>query len=366
MNYPAFISIVIIIFIAFIFIFFLKKRNKVKAYKKANVNVVDGLSCLFENDENIAIEKLKAIVLKGNASAEIYLILGFLYRNRGEFNRASQIHEMILGKGGINKDFKNALIGELAEDYMLQGEFNKAISLLKSKSNLLHNPKNIITLTKCYLYSKNYDNALSYHEKYNKITGKELANFFEKCMVEKAVSSGNSNASLKYLKSALEKNIKCRPARIMKGFIYLNTGKIEKAINEFQEIIKEGLIRDIKDIKNIEKAFTKAGKESEFIKILRNEVSLKTINPFIHIALAEFYEYNHEKEASKTILETYLALPDSKIIAGKIYATKFNNKLLLRALKDVYSFKCRECGFELDEYRDDCPKCSAYDSIYPK
>ena len=45
---------------------------------------------------------------------------------------------------------------------------------------------------------------------------------------------------------------------------------------------------------------------------------------------------------------------------------KFNNKLIAHVTKDSSSFKCRVCGFETNQYKDDCPKCSAYDSIYPK
>ena len=77
-------------------------------------------------------------------------------------------------------------------------------------------------------------------------------------------------------------------------------------------------------------------------------------------------EYNNEKESAKTILESYIEQPDAKIIAAKIYAEKFNNKLIGHIVKDAYSFKCRHCGFETNQYKDDCPKCSAYDSIYPK
>lgn len=309
---------------------------------------------------------MKNIAFKGGANPEIYLILGFLFRRKGDFTRAAQIHEMMLGNNELDKDFRNALIGKLAEDYMLAGQYAKAVSLLQNENQIMNSPENIITMAKSALFSQSYDNALQYHTKYNKITGKYLYGFFEKCMVEKAVNATNSQASFKYIKSALEENNRCRPARIIKGLLYLNTDKVQKAVNEFKTIIEDGLLRDMDDFKNVEKAYIAAGKESELTTILKEQATLGALNPFIHIALAEKYEYNNEKENAKTVLESYIEQPNAKIIAAKVYAEKFNNKFISHIVKDTYSFKCNQCGYETNQYKDDCPKCSAYDSIYPK
>lgn len=366
MSYTEIASISLALVIAVVFIFFLTRKNTVRKPKKTNISVVNALAAFFNGDDNTAIEKLKDIAFKGGANPEIYLILGFLFRRKGDFTRAAQIHEMMLGNSELDKDFRNALIGELAEDYMLAGQYAKAVSLLQNEHQVMNNPDNIVTMAKSALFSQSYDNALQYHIKYNKITGKYLPGFFEKCMVEKAVNAANPQASFKHIKSALEENKQCRPARIIKGILFLKTDKVQKAVDEFQQVIEEGLLRDMNDIKNVEKAYIAAGKEGELTALLRKQASLGALNPFIHIALAEKYEYNDEKENAKTILESYIEQPDAKIIAAKIYAEKFNNKFIGHIVKDVYSFKCRNCGFETNQYKDDCPKCSAYDSIYPK
>lgn len=366
MSYTEIASISLALIIAVVFIFFLTRRNAVHKPKKADISFVNAISAFFNGDDNTAIEKLKNVAFKGAANPEIYLILGFLYRRKGDFTRAAQIHEMMLGNQELDKDFRNALIGELAEDYMLAGQYAKAVSLLQNEHQVMNNPDNIITMAKSALYSQSYDKALQYHIKYHKITGKYLPGFFEKCMVEKAVNAANPQASFKHIKSALEENKQCRPARIIKGLLLLKTDKVQKAVDEFQSIIEEGLLRDMNDFKNIEKAYIAAGKEAELTTLLKQQTSAGAVNPFIHTALAEKYEYNGEKEMAKTVLESYIEQPDSKIIAAKVYAEKFNNKLIEHIVKDAYSFKCRNCGFETNQYKDDCPKCSAYDSIYPK
>lgn len=366
MSYTEIASISTAIIIAVVFIFFLTRKNTIKQPKKTHISVVNALSAFFNGDDDTAIEKLKNLAFKDGANPEIYLILGFLFRRKGDFTRAAQIHEMMLGNNELDKDFRNALIGELAEDYMLAGQYAKAVSLLQNEHQVMNEPDNIITMAKSALYSQSYDNALQYHIKYNKITGKYLPGFFEKCMVEKAVNTANPQTSLKHIKSALEENKQCRPARIIKGLLYLKVDKMQKAVEEFQSIIEEGLLRDMNDFKNVEKAYIAAGKESELTNLLRQQASTGASNPFIHIALAEKYEYNNEKEEAKTILESYIEQPDAKIIAAKVYAEKFDNKLISHIVKDTFSYKCRNCGFETNQYKDDCPKCSAYDSIYPK
>ena len=121
MSYTEIASISLALIIAVVFIFFLTRRNTVRQPKKTNISVVDALSAFFSGDDNTSIEKLKEVAFKGGANPEIYLILGFLFRRKGDFTRAAQIHEMMLGNSELDKDFRNALIGELAEDYMLVG-----------------------------------------------------------------------------------------------------------------------------------------------------------------------------------------------------------------------------------------------------
>lgn len=366
MSYTEIISISIAIIIAIVFVYFLTRKNNKKHKIKQNFSVASALSTFFNGDSEMALEKLKDIAIKGNASPEVYLILGFLFRKKGDYTRAAQIHEMLLVSYKLDSEFYNALIGELAEDYMLAGQYAKSVSLLQQENQVMNNPDNIVIMAKCNLYSQSYDKAIKYLTEYNKITGDFLYGFFEKCMVEKAVHSVNPQTAFKCIKSALEKNNKCRPARVIKGLIYMNTNKIQKAINEFKSIVEEGLLRDINDFQNVEKVYLMAGKESELTQLLKNQCLNGNINPFIHIALANQLEYNNEKEEAKVILESYLELPDAKMIVAQVYSEKFNNMLLSHIIKDTYFFKCNNCGYETNQYKDDCPKCSAYDSIYPK
>ncbi len=366
MSSTEILSISAAVIMALVFIFFLNKKGGKNNYKNTNPSLVNAVSAFIDGDDNKAIEELKSIVYsKKSAGPEVYLILGFLQRKKGDFTRAAQIHEMITGSADIDKSFKNALYGEIAKDYMLAGQYAKAVELLKQESQILNKPENIITMARCALALQGYDNAVTYHSKYNKLTGKIMPGFFEKCMVEKAVHSDNTSG-LKYIKSALESNKFCRPARIVKALLYLKNNKTQKSCSEFISIIDEGILREMDDFKHVEKAFIANGSEAELINILREHSSKGSLNPFIHIALAEFYEYNNDSHSARNVMESYIELPDSKIIAAKEYGKRYNNKLISHALSSVYSYKCRECGYETNNYKDDCPKCSAYDSIYLK
>lgn len=368
MSYTEILSITVAVIVALVFLFFLTRKNTAAKSKQLNPSIVHALSAYFNGDDNTAIVELKKIVYdkKTHATPEIYLILGFLERRKGDFTRASQIHEMLLGNTELDTTFKNALFGELAKDYMYAGQYAKAVNLLKTESQILNQPENLITMARSALALQSYDNALLYHTKYNKLTGKVLYGFFEKCMVSKAVNSNNLQSAMKYIKSALEVNKQCRPARIIKALILLNNNKVQKSCDEFKLIIEQGLLRDINDYKNVEKAFITAGKEAELINFMKEQTSQGALNPFTHIAVANMYELNDDIHGAKNTLELYIEQPNSKIIAAKEYAVKYNNKLLLHTLENIYSYKCKECGYETNEYKDDCPNCNAYDSIYPK
>lgn len=359
------IAVAVILSIVLVLIIMFRKNNIFKREKNNNSSIIKAVKALVYNNDNTALEYFSSIAKSSeSASIETLLILGFLRRKMGDYTRSAQIYEMILGDNSLPKDFSNELKSEIAFDYMMAGQYAKAVDLIKNNSALMKMPENILTLAKCYLAVQNWDGAVSYYNKYYKLTNNKIYGFYEKCLLSKAVNMHTNEIAVKYIKDVINTNSKCRPARIMYAIGLLNTDKTLKAVEEFKDIIKEGLLRDFNDFEYVKKTYIKAGKEGELTELLREETHKGNINPIVHIALAEYYNNNNDFITAKSVLEAYIELPDMKVIAGKVYAEKVKDKVSSNILKNVRSYKCVCCGYETDTYKDDCPKCSAFDSIY--
>lgn len=333
--------------------------------KKNYTSLIRATETLVFGNENAAIEEFSSMVKDNkNISIEYMLILSFLRRKVGDYTRAAQILEMILGENNMPKKFNDELKTEIAKNYMFAGQYAKASELIKSDSDLMKNPENVLTLAHCSFAVQNWDSAIAYYNKYKRLSNNTIYGFYEKCMLSKAMNMQTLEIAQVYIKEVMSINSQCRPARIMNAIIFLKTNKLSKAIDEFKDIIKEGLLRDINDFKYVEQAYIKAGKEGELIELLREESHKCNPNPIVHIALSDYYYNNNDEYTGKLVLETYIELPDMKIAAAKKYAERTKDKVTGNILKNTNNYKCTRCGYETNEYKDDCPQCSAFDSIY--
>lgn len=364
MDTTQFLSIIGGIIAALVFIYLLTKSDGKKEIRRAP-SIVKGFSCFFSNNEKEALEEMRAIALSDKGTPEIYLAIGFLYRKSGEYVKAAQVHEVLLGNKDLDKDYKKYLTTELAKDYLLADMPIKSLAILKEMHNREENPDNLEILAKANFDIQNYDNALAYLEKYEKSTSKTIRGFYAKCMIAKASASGDLSKTQKYIKNALAKCPECRSAHFIKAGLLMKEGKNAKAIEEYTHILSRGLPRDEKDVSDTEKAFLAAGEESRFIKLLK-ELAHDAKNPFIHIYLARHYMEDGEKDKAKGLLGEYLEHIGGNPALVKYFAEISEERSLLNVVGARKTFRCSECGADFDKYKDDCPVCSSFDSIYAK
>ena len=330
-----------------------------------NLSIVQAISSLIKEEYGESISILQNnIVNKNKITNESLLLLGFLRRKTGDHAKAAQIFELILGNNDQDKEFNNELMSELALQYYYGSQYKKSIDLLNNHSDILKKyPINYSLLAKNYAALKNWDQALYFHNKYYKSTNNKIYGFNEKCNISKAIEAQTPSIAIQYLKEALTHNRFNRAANILMGLYLLKSNKIQKAVNQFEFVLEHGLLRDESDFLFAEKAYIAAGKEKELNELLRKLAFEGIENPFIHIALANFYYNIQEENEGKNILESYIELPNMKILGAKIYANKTNNKLIKHLYQNVFNYKCNQCNYETNTYSDDCQKCGSFDSL---
>lgn len=330
-----------------------------------DITIVKTISSIINEDYSKATTLLQNnIVNKNTMTNESLLLLAFLRRKTKDHNKAAQIFELLLGSNNQDKSFNNELITELALEYFYANQYEKSINLLDKHSGILKKyPENYAVLAKNYVALKNWNQALNYHNKYYKATNKQIYGFNEKCFIAKALEAQTPSIAIQYLKEALSFNRFNRTANILMGLFLLKSDKVQKAVNHFEFILEHGLLRDEHDFHFAEKAYIAAGKEKELTELLRKLAFEGIENPFIHIALAEFYYSINEDGEAKNTLESYIETPNMKIIGAKFYIHKTNNKLLKHLYQKENNYKCNQCGQETNTYSDDCFSCGSFDSI---
>ncbi len=363
MDYTHIITISLGAVVAIIFIIFLTKRSINRYENSAKPSLIKGFSSFFEGDDKKALDELRAIALSDKGSPEIYLSIAFLYRKLGDYTKAAHIHEVLLGNKDIDREYTSLIVTELSKDYLLAEMPLKVIQVLDN--NISDNSENLLTYAKAYLMAESFDKAISYYQKYNKVTGKSIYGFTLKCLVEKTKYLTDISKALKIIKSALNEDEFCRPARFAYVALLSKNAKQDKVLKEYKNIILQNLVRDYKDMQVIEKAFIAAGVEQELNKTIKSAIESGIKNPFIFLYMAKYQEKAENKESGLLFLDECLNEKQYSFYLAKEYAIMKNDNILLNTLKDLKPFQCKICQCKFEEYSDTCCNCNSYDSINP-
>ena len=91
---------------------------------------IKGLNLLLENRSEEAIRYLTECVRLDSEIADAYLLLGNLFRERGEWERAEKVHAELLLRPALGPDLKNKVKLSLIRDYLAGKKHTKAEQLI--------------------------------------------------------------------------------------------------------------------------------------------------------------------------------------------------------------------------------------------
>jgi len=106
---------------------FYKSRSK----PKIPGEYLKGLNYLLNEQPDKALEVFIDLVDVDTETVETHLVLGNMFRRRGEVDRAIRIHQNLIARPTLEVVDKSTALLELAKDYLKAGLLDRAESLLK-------------------------------------------------------------------------------------------------------------------------------------------------------------------------------------------------------------------------------------------
>jgi lipopolysaccharide biosynthesis regulator YciM len=234
----------------------LRTRNSYTSYLK-------GLEAMIEEKDDNAIKLFREVIEIDPSNIESYLYTGNLLRKKGEIIKAIKIHKNLLVNPLLTREQKNSLKEALAEDYLENEDWIKALPILETLYN--KNPKNLILSNKLmFLYEKleKWDKALNIAKRI--FDAKKLANYATYLAAE--VSKNDAKKASKYISIGEKGEI---------SYAYYLHGKI---------LISEG-------------------DESAGLEYIKKSLSLEPDKAFLYLPLLEEYMF---EEGQFSVLEPYL------------------------------------------------------------
>ncbi len=367
-------------------------RNQ-KKQRKLSDNFVKGINFLLSEEPDKALEVFLNNQDIDEYTAETYQLLGNLFRDRGEVDRALRVHQNLISRPSLNAEQKQKAMFSLGKDFFSAGMLDRAESvfqeLLKHSSLSRHVSKasvcaslriiyeqtqewqKAIDVTDCF--SKNHkDSSKSVKLESNKL----IAHYYCE-LADEALHQGKLNKVDELLLKARKSFKHSTRLMTLEGDIAYHQKNYKEAFKYYLKAIKE-------DTRLLSMLFIKleeSTRSTANIDLLKSEL---------------FKMYEHKKD--KSVFETLLLLAKKysgsaeidDLIETELSSVRLNIESIYRAsdytiastngiddrqglllvnqalasyLKGVPAFRCEHCGYKMHDYLWRCPACHEWDSI---
>ena len=360
----------------------------IKSFYKKNTNSIpveylQSMNYLLSEQHDKALDTFMSMVSVNQDTAETHIILGNLFRNRGEVDRAIRIHQNLIARPELKPEIRQECTLELAKDYLKAGFLDRAELIFVRLANDINYPLQILQyLKEIYEQEKEWEKAIEISVKIQSIDGEDISDVISHyyCeLVELELSLFNDDSiekAKKYVNKAISYNNNSLRALILIGNISYESKNYADALKKYMIVHDKYPEQAYLVIDNLKKTYEKLNLDDNFFSFIKNfskrsnpmelysnlhdEIGLDMSNSEI----SELYENEfREGNPSLPILSEYLDLISKNRIA-------FDN-ISLRNIKkcvDIYSSKenthqCQNCGFNSVTHYWQCPSCQEWSSI---
>ena len=361
---------------------FYKNRSK----PKIPGEYLKGLNYLLNEQPDKALEVFIDLVDVDTETVETHLVLGNMFRRRGEVDRAIRIHQNLIARPTLEAVDKSTALLELAKDYLKAGLLDRAETLLKDVINIgIQTDEAYPLLLGLYEQEKEWSLAIETTKKLEKVQGRKMnhitAHYY--CELSEAVLKNSTNEendshkSAKQLaKKALSHDKNCARASVLLGHIAMHEENYKAAIKFYIAVARQKPEYLPEVFMNLRKAFHMQNDQEGFRQFL---LKIKDTS-LSGITLSNLLENLGEEDAEKQLILDWL-LEKSKLsllevngfLKSKTAEQESITELgLVKIQESVELFisnrsthQCKQCGFHGKLLYWQCPSCHNWGTVVP-
>ncbi len=358
-------------------------KTVLKQAKTVPTGFYSGLDALVDKNTGKAARNLAEVIdqQRGNSQAtyDLHLILGKLYRQCGENDKAIAMHKALLESPDTVGEKRERVLYELGLNFKSAGLVDRAEQLFNGlKSGNMAKEANQVLLS---IYEQDRDwqqavdtaQSLSHDEQTYQF---EISQFY--CEMAQAALFRNSfDEARQYVQAALAANKKCTRANMILGDLEQKQGNAEAAIAAYTAIEKQnhaylGMVGE-----KLYDAYQSLGREREGLDVL-----IGYAKTFPHLDLnGVIYEksllLHGEVAANQIIGELVRAKPDLngvyRLLGVQISGMSPERKadadmirgVVDRQIQKSVMYRCRYCHFKSKVFFWHCPACNKWETFTP-
>ncbi|MFZ5605336.1 MAG: lipopolysaccharide assembly protein LapB [Pseudomonadota bacterium] len=341
-----------------------------------------GLNLLLNEKQDEAMELLLKTLDVNRDTFETYLVMGNLYRRRGEVDRSIRIHQDLLAKPDLGKLQQATVRLELARDYLKAGLLDRSERLLKELADEAGSNQLVALeyLLSIYELEKEWRSAVETAEKLGE-KGRQVAvnlSHYHCEQAEQAVKLNDLTEARRELKQALATDRNCVRASLLQAKLETQAGNDKESIKSLRRVLEQdpNFIPETLDL--LRQNYTTTEQLGELVKYLfaclEQHPSISTV-----LVLSDLVrELQGDKEGAYVLAEYLKKRPTVKgldrLIRYQMDVTddgpvKDNLGLLQvftqRLIQDKPVYRCEKCGFNGKTLHWQCPSCKGWGTVKP-
>lgn len=346
----------------------------------SSIHYILGLDLLASRQIDRAVSELTKAARANTEATEIYLILGNLLREKGQLERAIQIHQSILHRPGLAASERTHALLCLGMDFKRAGfrnramdTFNEVVAIEPDNAYALRN------LVKIHEEEQAWETALHAHAKLSRVTGEEedstLRAFLYEQIGQAAWRASEEPRARRAFDESVRSDPELPPAYLHHGDLLAAKDRFEEAEAKWMELTKVAPRFAYLAFDRLEAVREKLGRSGTMEALYRRVIALDEADWRARLSLARLLHGRGElDEAFALLFEAVRNNPHALAVhleAWKLLsAVDGASEWTTRYLKEVAGaaffldpFVCIKCNYRANGLLWRCPHCQEWNSF---
>lgn len=341
-----------------------------------------GLNFLIDNQVDQAIEELTLATSTDTDALEIQMILGNLYRQKGQVGRAINVHQALLQRPDLTTLEQAYVLLCLGLDFRHGGFVDRAIETFHEVLRL--DPKNryaLVNLQKLYEEQHQWAEALRVREQVGKIDAgrhpddRQILGFLRNEIGLEQQRAGHGAAAARTFADAIDADVRTVPAYLNLGDVREQQGNPAGAIEVWERLIAAVPEHAHFALERLERAYRRLGTPHRFADLCRRLIDRDPQGWRARLALARHLASGGQHRAAlDQLLDALPHHPHALAIHQQIWevlaALGFDASLIRRYVELTHEAVfyldphiCRRCRYRSTEPLWQCPQCHEWNTF---
>jgi lipopolysaccharide biosynthesis regulator YciM len=354
-------------------------RRKVRA----SPHYILGLNFLVAHQLDLAIEELSKAAGLDEEALEIHMILGNLYREKGQVGRAIQVHEALLRRPRLTRLEQAYIELCLGLDFKRGGFIDRALEAFSEVLRL--DPNNVyalLHLEKLYEAQKQWADAYSVRQRIAALAepGERARHdlilaFLEAEIGQQALARGDLAEARRRFEAAIELDRRAAPAYVHLGDVHVREGRVAEAVATWEQLVHVAPERAYLVFDRLERGYGTLRAPERFAELCRRLIDLTPQDWRARLALARHLSgRGASRDALELLFDALTTNPHALTVHQAIWQTLqtlgFEAGLVRRYVdltRDAVFYLdphvCMRCRYRSTELLWQCPQCHEWNSF---